>query len=75
MAREDNFTSTVNGAAGFERMRVGSHRELPEDCVPDYRCDPCEWCQCSECKNCASYSKELEDIVADYVKRNQKPQI
>ena len=35
MEREDNFTSTVDGASGFERMRVGRHREIPEDYTDD----------------------------------------
>ena len=35
MEKEDNFTSTVDGVAGFERMRVGRHREIPEDYTGD----------------------------------------
>ena len=35
MEREDNFTSTVDGASGFERMRAGRPSKYPEGYYPE----------------------------------------
>jgi hypothetical protein len=47
MKTGDYFTSTVDGAAGYERMRVGNHKEIPDDYY--------------EKDNCADEENEEED--------------
>lgn len=51
MADRDDFTSTVDGAAGFERERALNEGDYVEAERPEDDWGGCDWCHSRSCLN------------------------